>query len=92
MRELRAKREELCRQQEEARRRAHVTNVVREVYQRSTIIASITDRTHYVYSMKGVEVATTQEVAEGLRPLFPGCSVSLVNKEEDVTEVVLDWR
>ncbi len=92
MRGLRAKREELRRQEEEARRLAHVTNLVREIYQRATMIASITDRTHYVYSMKGMEVAMTQELAEGLRPLFPGCSVSLVNKEEDVTEVVVDWR
>ncbi len=89
---LRAKRDELCRQEEETRRRAHVTNVVREVYQRATMIASVTDRTRYMYSMKGAEADMAQEVAEGLCLLFPGCSVSAVKRDEDTTDVVVDWK
>lgn len=93
MRGLRAKREELCRQEEEARRRAHVTNVVREVYQRATMLASVTDRTHYVYPVGGGDTVLAQDVVEGLRPLFPGCLVRCVEGDNvmDALGVMVDW-
>lgn len=91
MRGLRAKREELCRQEEEARRRAHVTNVVREVYQRATMLASVTDRTHYVYPVGGADNALVQDVIEGLRPLFPGCAVKCVERGDGAMGVMVDW-
>lgn len=90
MRGLRAKREELCRQEEEARRRAHVANVVREVYQRATMLASVTNRTQYTYSIKGAEAEVAQEIVEGLRPLFPECTVSCVTQGE-YENITIDW-
>jgi len=86
MRDLWEKREALRRQEEEARHRAHVVNVVREVYQRAMMMASVTQRTRYVYPIPTAEEALANDVVQGLTPLFPGCTVSL-----EVEGVVVDW-
>ena len=90
MQGLRAKRDALCRQEEEARRRAHVLNLVREIYQRATMLASVTNRTHYVYPIQSADQGLIADVVEGLRPLFPGCTVSSTTHGEGAG-IVVDW-
>jgi hypothetical protein len=90
MQRLRAKREALCRQEEEARRCAHVLNLVREIYRRATMIASVTDRTQYVYPIRSVDEGLVADVVQGLRPLFPECTVSSTTHGEGAG-IVVDW-
>lgn len=100
MQELWAKREALRRQEEEARHRAHVMNVAREVYQRATMTASVTQRTRYMYSIskthEGYEVLA-DDVVEVLRALFPGCVVGREEGAEGAegaegeVGIVVDW-
>jgi hypothetical protein len=94
MQGLWAKCEALRRQEEEARHRAHVVNVVREIYQRATMMASVTQRTRYAYSISrkhDTHEALAHDVVETLRPLFPGCTVGLEEGEEGDVALVVDW-
>lgn len=91
MQELWEKREALRREEEEARHRAHVMNVAREVYQRATMTASVTQRTRYVYSLSK---ALADDVVEELRALFPGCTVGREEGAEGAegdVRVTVDW-
>lgn len=75
LRQLREEREELRRQEEAARHRAHVINVTREVYQRVTTMASITEKSQYTYPIEIMNVPLMYDVLLELRILFPDCTV-----------------
>lgn len=94
MRQLRAKQEELRHQEEEARRQAHITSIVREIYQRAVTMAGLTDRAHYVYSLPPTGVELAEEVVQGLRGLFPDCDVSCVEDTvvREGARIIVDWK
>lgn len=75
LRQLRDQRKELRRQEETARRRAHVINVTREVYQRVSSVASITEKSQYGYPIEVMDIPLIYDVLQELRVLFPDCTV-----------------